>query len=87
MAKTESLLQELVDLKRKEMRRTRVHRIVTFLFATLPIFTLIGLSIWGSILLFQRGDELIQDLPGIMNNVMDEQKEGFFEDIQDSISY
>lgn len=73
MAKTEKLLQELVDLKKKEMLRTRINRIIKFLFVTLPVLILIGVSIYGTVLLYEKGEDLIEDLPTIIEDMMQSQ--------------
>ena len=52
MAQMEDLLQELVTLKKEEMRRTRRYRIMKFVWSTVPLLIFLILSIWGSVALY-----------------------------------
>jgi hypothetical protein len=67
MAQMEDLLQQLVDLKKEEMRRTRNYRLTKFLMGTLPMLLILVASIWGSIALFQSLSEAFQNNPGLLN--------------------
>jgi len=64
MATSEELLQRLLDLKLEEMRRTKTHRIVKFIFVTLPMFIVLVVSIYGAWILMQQGMGLIDQLGG-----------------------
>lgn len=73
MNKTEELLQELVDLKKKELSRAQIGRILNFIFFTLPSLALLLLTIYGSIILFQRTEEMIEKLPQEMQDYIKSQ--------------
>lgn len=66
MAQIEDLLQQLVDLKKEEMRRTRNYRLTKFLLGTLPMILILVASIWGSVALYQSVSETLQNNPSIM---------------------
>lgn len=68
MNKTEELLQELVDMKRKEIRRKKISSILVFVFITLPTFILIVLSIYGSVILYQKAQDALSNLPETAQN-------------------
>lgn len=66
MASTEALLQELIDLKKEEMRRTRHYRVTRIVLGTLPTLIFLGLTIWGSYVLYQSVEETFKNLPEIL---------------------
>jgi len=82
MAKSEELLQELVELKKKQMKRTRNNRILKFTFATLPAFLLIIISIYGGFQLAQKSVEFLENLPELMEGQLGEQIENQREALQ-----
>lgn len=61
MAQIEDLLQELIALKKEEMRRTRNYRLMKFLGGTLPLILFVILSIWGSYELYQSLNEMLSN--------------------------
>lgn len=67
MATTEELLQQLIDLQKEEMRRTRNYRLTKFLLGTLPLLIVLILSIWGSVALFNSFNEVLQNNPSLLN--------------------
>ena len=66
MAQVEELLQELIALQKEEMRRTRRYRVSRILLGTLPTLIFLGLTIWGSLALYQNLDEVFKNLPSIL---------------------
>lgn len=67
MATTEELLQQLIDLQKEEMRRTRNYRLTKFLMGTLPMLIILILSVWGSIALFHGLSDALQNNPSLFN--------------------
>ena len=67
MATTEELLQQLIDLQKEEMRRTKNYRLTKFLMGTLPMLIILILSIWGSIALFHSFSDALQNNPSLFN--------------------
>ncbi len=61
MAQMEELLQELIDLKKEEMRRAKNARILHFIFSTLPLTLILLFSVWGSWVLYESMQEAIQN--------------------------
>lgn len=66
-ANSEQLLTMLVELKKEEMKRTRNHRVVTFIMITLPTFLLIVVSVWAAYAFVQNGLEILADIPSIIS--------------------
>jgi hypothetical protein len=66
MATTEALLQELIGLQKEEMKRTRHYRITRIVLGMLPTLIFLGLTIWGSFVLYQGVEEAMKNLPDIM---------------------
>ncbi len=67
MAQIEDLLQELVNLKKEEMRRTKNYRLMKFIWGTLPVLIFLVLSIWGSVALYQSFSEALQNNPSLLD--------------------
>ena len=67
MSQIEDLLQELVTLKKEEMRRTRRYRIMKFVWSTVPLLIFLILSIWGSFALYESISSFMQDNPSLLN--------------------
>ncbi len=82
MNKTEELLQELVDMQRKEFKRMKTARILHFIFVTLPTLTLVLISIVGSVILFQKTEELLKNFP----QSAQEYQKSFFENFKSKIT-
>lgn len=66
MPSTEDLLQELIDLQKEEMRRTRRYRVTRVVLGVLPGFIFLILTLWGSWALYQSLAPALQNLPDIM---------------------
>lgn len=66
MASTEALLQELIDLQKEEMKRTRHYRITRIVLGTLPTVIFLILTVWGTWALYQSLVPTLQNLPGIL---------------------
>lgn len=66
MASTEELLQELIELQKEEMRRTRTYRVTKLVLGTLPTIIFLVLTVWGSIVLYQGFEEAMKNLPDLM---------------------
>ncbi len=81
MNKTEELLQELVDLKKKEIKQKQLSSILHFIFFTLPSLVLLLLTIYGSVILFQKAEEMINNLPETAQNY----QEDFFDNIKSNL--
>lgn len=79
MAKTESLLQELVELKKTEMRRARAHRILVFIFVTLPFIALMILSIVATALAVGAVGDIAENFPEMMESFTEDQKDELFD--------
>ncbi|MEK9166753.1 MAG: hypothetical protein AAB836_00470 [Patescibacteria group bacterium] len=82
MNKTEELLQELVDMQRKEFKRMKTARILHFIFVTLPTLALILISIVGSVILFQKTEELLKNFP----QSAQEYQKSFFENLKSNFT-
>ena len=63
MSQMEDLLQQLVDLKKEEMRRTRNDRLMRFIWGTLPMILFLILSIWGTVALYQGFTQAAENNP------------------------
>ena len=63
MAQTEELLQQLIDLKKEEMRRTRSYRLNKFLMSFIPMIIFLVLTIWGSIVAWDKLSGMIDQMP------------------------
>lgn len=66
MATTEALLQELIDLQKEEMRRTRHYRVTRIVLGVLPGFIFLILTVWGSWALYQSLMPALQNLPATL---------------------
>ena len=66
MATTEALLQQLIDLQREEMRRTRHYRITRIVLGMLPGFIFLLLTVWGSIVAYQSLAPVLENLPATL---------------------
>ncbi|MFA5855708.1 MAG: hypothetical protein WC846_05565 [Candidatus Gracilibacteria bacterium] len=63
MGQTEDLLQELVNLKKEEMHRTRSYRWSKFLMSFIPMIIFLVLTIWGSIVAWDKLSGMIDQMP------------------------
>ncbi|MBU0981334.1 hypothetical protein KKC94_01435 [Patescibacteria group bacterium] len=75
MTLTDDLLKELVELKKTELKRTRTHRTINFVLVTLPMVVILLVSIWGIIVLFQNGQDLLENFPDTMSDIVSQQME------------
>jgi len=70
--KTEALLQELVDIHKREAKRAQTHRWLRFAFGTLPAFAIVIFSIWGGYILLEQATAFIENAPEIIEgNISD----------------
>jgi hypothetical protein len=69
MPETEILLQELVDLKKKEMKRAQTDRWLKFLFGTLPVFILVIITIVSTWMLVGSIEETLKQFPGMFDGI------------------
>lgn len=63
MPTTEQLLQELVDLKKEEVRRMRREGTIKLLFHTIPSFIFFVLMVWGSYQIYQKTMGFFENVP------------------------
>lgn len=82
MNKTEELLQELVDMQKKEFKRLKTARILHFIFVTLPTLALVLITIGGSVVLFQKTEEMLNNFP----QTAQEYQKSFFDSIKSSFT-
>ncbi|MBT4384932.1 hypothetical protein HOD30_04250 [Candidatus Peregrinibacteria bacterium] len=87
MAKTEMLLQELVDLKKKELKGMQIRAALRFVFITLPMFALIILSIYGSVILFEQVQNTITDLPNTIGTQIEDAGSNQIDGILEQFGY
>lgn len=63
MPNAEQLLQELVDLKKEEIRHAKNDRIINFIFKTLPSFLFFILMVWGSYQVYLKTMDFFENVP------------------------
>lgn len=66
--KTEALLQELVNIHKRDAKRAQIHRWLRFVFGTLPAFVIVIFSIWGGIKLYEMTNQLIEEAPTLFED-------------------
>lgn len=83
MPTSEALLQELVNLKKNEIRGKRIKFWIHFGMITLPSFILIVVSIYAAWTFATQAAEIVEQFPQMMEEMMESQKDGFIEGVQD----
>jgi hypothetical protein len=68
MPNSEQLLQELVNLKKEELRRAKSDRIINFIFKTLPSFLFFVLMVWGSYQVYLKTMDFFENMPDFSQN-------------------
>jgi len=84
MNNTDELLQELVDLKHEELKKQSHDRWIKFFLKILPSFVLTLIMIYGTIILFKQTQNLMENFPEIINNILESQQNDFFNNIEEN---
>ena len=85
MSKAQELLDELVRLKRDEMRRTKRYRTFHFVLITLPSLVFIISILYMGWTLFNDLHTLLENFPSLAGEILDAQQSNFFDNIKSQL--